>query len=251
MKNRIFFIVFVFVSILKVGATEQVSDLLIIKNDTFYLKTFPLEKLNLKKSPFMYGNYSFPHTGCWRGYIATWKIIDDKLFLLQVEKADTSNEKLDIIKYFKQNNYTPKLIDGLILADWYSDTLARYDYCQLYFNSDRFYLINYYPQIYSNIDIELIFEKGQLIENRIKRLDSYKKGDILWREIKYNRPWSINLGTTMVEAIILENSGETITIEIKDYGTRKKRVINKLKTMMQIFNGKGYSVNPRYWNKKE
>ncbi|MFA6705080.1 MAG: hypothetical protein WCS10_02720, partial [Bacteroidales bacterium] len=85
MRKSILLIIILFISITKVSATEQFSDLLIIKNDTFFLKTFPLEKLKLKlkvkQSPFKYGDYGFPHTACYRGYLATWKIIDNKLFL--------------------------------------------------------------------------------------------------------------------------------------------------------------------------
>ena len=94
------------ISIIKVSATEQIPDLLIIENDTFYLKTFPLEQLRLKKkikvAPFDYGDYGFVSTACYRGYVATWKVIDDKLMLIEVEKVDSISEKLNIVEYFKK-----------------------------------------------------------------------------------------------------------------------------------------------------
>jgi hypothetical protein len=62
-----------------VFSTEQYPDKLIIGEDTIYLKSFPLENLKLKKAPFDYGAYSFPSTGCYRGYVATWQIIDEAL----------------------------------------------------------------------------------------------------------------------------------------------------------------------------
>ena len=57
-------------------STEQTPDRLIIGKDTIYLKSFPLEQLRTKNKfsepPFYYyGKYSFPSTGCYRGYIAT------------------------------------------------------------------------------------------------------------------------------------------------------------------------------------
>mgnify|MGYP000858024971 CR=1 FL=1 len=253
-RKVLLLIAFIFFSIINLKATEQVSDLLIIKNDTFFLKTFPLEKLliekRIKKRPFEYNNdYGFPHTGCYRGYIATWKVIDDKLFLLKVEKEDDTNETLDLSDYFKSIGYTPNLIDGFVQADWYSDTLISYDFFMYYYNPKGFYLTDSYYSISAN-DIQLIFEKGQLIENNIKRIDSYKKGDILWREIKYYRQWFLDLGIKKVKAVVLENNGNMVRVEIKDYGTKKKRVIKKLKREMKIIEGDKDWINPRYWNKE-
>lgn len=253
-RKVLLLIAFIFFSIINLKATEQVSDLLIIKNDTFFLKTFPLEKLliekRIKKRPFEYNNdYGFPHTGCYRGYIATWKVIDDKLFLLKVEKEDDTNETLDLSDYFKSIGYTPNLIDGFVQADWYSDTLISYDFFMYYYNPKGFYLTDSYYSIPAN-DIQLIFEKGQLIENNIKRIDSYKKGDILWREIKYYRQWFLDLGIKKVKAVVLENNGNMVRVEIKDYGTKKKRVIKKLKREMKIIEGDKDWINPRYWNKE-
>jgi hypothetical protein len=48
-RKVLLLIAFIFFSIINLKATEQVSDLLIIKNDTFFLKTFPLEKLLIEK----------------------------------------------------------------------------------------------------------------------------------------------------------------------------------------------------------
>lgn len=253
-RKVLLLIAFIFFSIINLKATEQVSDLLIIKNDTFFLKTFPLEKLltekRIRKRPFEYNNdYGFPHTGCYRGYIATWKVIDDKLFLLKVEKADDTNETIDLSDYFKSIGYTPNLIDGFVQADWYSDTLISYDFFMYYYNPKGFYLTDSYYSIIAN-DIQLIFEKGQLIENNIKRIDSYKKGDILWREIKYYRQWFLDLGIKKVKAVVLENNGNMVRVEIKDYGTKKKRVIKKLKREMKIIEGDKDWINPRYWNKE-
>lgn len=261
-RKGLLLIAFIFVSIINVEATEQFSDLLIIKNDTFFLKTFPLEKLihekGINKRPFYY-RYGYPHTGCYRGYIATWKVIDNKLFLLEVEKADGTDETLDLLGYFKSIDYTPTLINGFVQANWYSDTLVNYD-CD--YDLESFYLIdknyglsveafyfsnNYH--IFPAKDIQLIFKKGELIENRIQRIDSYKKGDILWKEIKYYRQWFLNLGVTKVEAEVLENYGKMVRVEIKDYGTKKKRLIKKIKREMKVIEGKEYWINPMFWNR--
>jgi hypothetical protein len=63
--------------------TAQMQDRLLYRGDCFGLCTEPLE---------MYfslaGNRpDFPprHTACWRGYIATWEIRDNKLYLLSMD----------------------------------------------------------------------------------------------------------------------------------------------------------------------
>ena len=107
-------------------STDQLHDFLIIGKDTICLKTFPLEALGFEKRPFMYGSYDFPGTECWRGYQATWKVIGNKLFLIEIVKVNAPNEKVDVIKYFAENNYSPTIINGLIFADWFSLDLRSF-----------------------------------------------------------------------------------------------------------------------------
>lgn len=106
--------------------SDQVHDILIINKDTICLKSFPLEDLGFAKRPFNYGGYDFPGTHCWRGYKATWQVIDNKLFLTTLAKADDSGEEADIIKFFAENNYVPTLINGLVFADWFTMDLRSF-----------------------------------------------------------------------------------------------------------------------------
>ncbi|GAA4052164.1 hypothetical protein GCM10022409_43830 [Hymenobacter glaciei] len=66
-------------------ATAQAPDLLLYHGDTLLLQTNPLEKW-LEQQPQrpaeLRGNGS---TACWRGYVATWLLKDDHLFLLAVQ----------------------------------------------------------------------------------------------------------------------------------------------------------------------
>lgn len=251
-KVTLIFSLFI-ISIIKVTATEQIPDLLIIENDTFYLKTFPLEQLRLKErikiNPFEYGDYEFPHTGCYRGYVATWKVIDDKLMLIEVEKVDSISEKLDIVEYFKKADFKPAMINGIVHADWYSDTLKRYNYFRYYFNPERFYLgVDYLNE--SNKKVELIFNKGLLRANKINNINSYKTGDILTKEISYYRKWFLKRGLTGVDAVIKENNGEMVRVEIMNFGTTKKMALKEIKRIMKIREGQEYWINPRYWDRK-
>jgi hypothetical protein len=126
MKIIIGFIFLITFSINFIFATEQLPDLLIIENDTICLKSFPLEELGLQVRPFKYGDYEFPSTACWRGYQAIWKVFDNKLFLIEILKADSTKERLDLEFFFNSNNYTPTKINGMIYANWYSANLEQY-----------------------------------------------------------------------------------------------------------------------------
>ena len=253
MSKIVLILSIIIIPIIKVSGTEQIPDLLIIENDTFYLKTFPLEQLRLKEKikidPFDYGDYGFVSTACYRGYVATWKVINDKLMLTEVEKVDSISEKLDLVEYFKKSDFEPTMINGFVHADWYSDTLKRYDFFSYYFNPERFYLsVDYLNE--SNRKIELIFNNGLLSTNRIESFDSYIKGDILSKEISYYRQWFLKRGLTIIDAVIIENNGKMVSIEINDFGTTKRLALKEIKRMMKIKEGQEYWINPRYWDKK-
>ena len=160
MKKILILIFIIVISLNYSFATEQISDLLIIENDTICLQTFPLEDLNFKIRPFKYGDYDFPHTACWRGYQAIWKIIDNKLFLIEINRVDSINERLDLEKYFKRNDYEPEIINGLIYANWFSADLEKYP--GLYVNKNCIYK-SYNPKESKTI---MKFDKGVLTENK-------------------------------------------------------------------------------------
>lgn len=159
MKHLFLLIIALFITFKMTYSTEQYPDLLIIGNDTIELKTFPLEELNFKIEPFQEGNIINGSSACWRGYRATWKVIDNKLFLIEMVDIIKNRKKLDIIKHFKKNNYIPKLINGLIYADWYSAELVKYDRGLDYYN----YLTK--SKVKNNSNIIIKFENGVMIEN--------------------------------------------------------------------------------------
>jgi len=159
--KRVFLILIALVFLNKIGfSTEQISDKLIIGNDTICLQTFPLEDLNFKIRPFKYGDYDFPHTACWRGYQATWKVIENKLFLIEVIRVDSIPDTLDLEQYFIKNGYEPKIINGLIYADWFTADLEKYP--ALYVNKGCIYR-SYNPK---KKKVVLKFDKGEMIENK-------------------------------------------------------------------------------------
>ena len=153
----------IFANSLVCFSTPQIPDLLIVGRDTFMLYSFPLESLHIKKSPFDYRGFPFPSTACWRGYQATWKILNNQLILVQVIKVDSTKEKLDIIKYLKENNVSPTILNGFVFADWYS---AKFRY---FYRMDR-RLQNYiyaYPKILFPV---LEIQNGNVIKNKLYAL---------------------------------------------------------------------------------
>ena len=159
--KKVFLIFIAFVLLNKIGfSTEQISDKLIIGNDTICLQIFPLEDLKFKIRPFKYGDYDFPHTGCWRGYQATWKVIDDKLFLIGIIRVDSISDTLELEQYFRKNGHEPKIINGLIYADWFTADLEKYP--ALYVNKGCISR-SYNPK---KKKVVMKFERGVMIENK-------------------------------------------------------------------------------------
>jgi len=99
-----------------VFATEQIPDLLIIGKDTVFLGEFPLEQLDMKHRPF--GTRDGFSTDCWRGYVAIWRIIDNKLFLEKIIDCIYESGYENTIKLFEKNNIQYQEKNGLIFANW-------------------------------------------------------------------------------------------------------------------------------------
>lgn len=241
--------ILIFVSI-NCFSTEQISDLLIIEKDTFFLKSFPLEKLQLQKPPFSYGDFNFPHTGCWRGYVATWKIIDDKLALIEIEKVDSTKQKLNIIEFLKQNNYSPKLVNGYVYADWYTSSLSTCSFPEDYRYSG-FYLEEEYSWAKNKKEVQLVFEKGILKENNIKDFDSYKIGDTLYYDFSNFPPGLIKKKTVQLQASIIEMKRDMVLVKVYSYDSGKKKEMEQIKKYFgNMVDTDTLITNPRYWSKK-
>jgi len=231
-------------------ATEQITDVLIIGTDTVYLKSFPLEDLIAKNKinrPFDYG---LINTGCWRGYIATWQIIDGYLALTKAESIDYSGRQLNIVEYLKNNGYNPKTINGYVIADWYTDVLQHYEYIfnmEVWFH--RFMIISRDKDFSRrNKKVELEFENGKLIKNNILPIEAYKIGDKLW--LSYRK---IGVEDAQIRGVIKENNGKMVRLEIFSYGTDNEEVIEKIRETI-INEGKNlynFWVNPRYCERIE
>ena len=96
--------------------TAQTSEVLIYKNEELMLFSEPLEGLFEKLHPtYEPRNFS---TACWRGYIGTWKIENNKLYLTKLESVRYEDEESDLCltDLFPDSS-------GDVFAIWYSGTL--------------------------------------------------------------------------------------------------------------------------------
>lgn len=246
MRYILFSILLLIVTPSPAFSTEQIPDRLIIDDDTVYIKSFPLDDLRFEISPFKYydGNYSSPHTACWRGYVATWKVIEERLMLIEVEKVDSTAEKLDILDYFKKNNYNPEIIDGYVFANWHSSKYVIYP-DPFYHKYGRLYLWNYY--LPTDEEPRIVFENGILIKNIIRSMDSFHIGDTITKQVSFYRYWMLNDGIAEVQATITEKNRKMVKIDVLSWGTDKKRQIEKVKQEILGYRDENYWVNPRYW----
>ena len=95
--------------------TAQIPDRLLLDGETHSLFSNPLEYYfgDTNPRPEILRE-SMTCTACWRGYIATWEIMDEQLFLTQVTPMGQEQDILD--KIFPDSS-------GKVLADWFSGTL--------------------------------------------------------------------------------------------------------------------------------
>jgi hypothetical protein len=91
----------------------QVKDSIIIKGDKYHLYTTPLDSYWTKRNPKPPVRPT--KSTCWRGYIATWEIFKENLYLVNIiYHAHDDEFGLDYL--FPKNT-------GKIRADWYTGEL--------------------------------------------------------------------------------------------------------------------------------
>jgi hypothetical protein len=93
--------------------TVQTKDSIIVKGIKYDLYTYPLDSYWSKKNPKP--GIRMPRTSCWRGYIATWEIIDEYLYLTDIQYfAPGEDQGIDYV--FPNNS-------GKVKATWFTGEL--------------------------------------------------------------------------------------------------------------------------------
>lgn len=111
------------------NATAQTPDFLLYEGDTLMLFSNPLEPFLQNLSEATANDFrNVTHTGCWRGYIAWWRLENDSLFLERVGAcwAEDEDEEVvlwdDLSTYFKAYQIAGT---GRIFASWVTADLKQ------------------------------------------------------------------------------------------------------------------------------
>lgn len=92
--------------------TDQTCEFISIEGKRYPLLTEPFE-------PYVEGNpdilFFANNSACWRGYIGTWKIEDNQLFLIGLKGYSESNESITMKTLFPKKRK--------VFADWYTGEL--------------------------------------------------------------------------------------------------------------------------------
>lgn len=94
--------------------TAQAGEVLYIKKKKYAMFTEPLNSYFAlaKIDP----GFEMPHTACWRGYIGTWRITGNRLFLVGLEGYQADGGHADVRAIFPDT-------EGPVLAGWYTGEL--------------------------------------------------------------------------------------------------------------------------------
>lgn len=99
-------------------ATAQFPDILIYKGKKVSINSNPLESYFNEEHPRPRDLFQFTCTAIWRGYVATWEIKDDYLYLVKLVEGTCSDnaKKIPLSRIFPGAKKSIKAI-------WYSGTL--------------------------------------------------------------------------------------------------------------------------------
>ncbi len=105
-------------------STEQSHDILIYKNKTTSLFALPLRSyFKEKDTPNFMIKPRTLSTSNWRGYIATWEIIDDTLYLTNIDSYICPSPEGECHRATLELLFREKCIDGKVKAVWFTGDL--------------------------------------------------------------------------------------------------------------------------------
>ncbi len=224
-------------------STNQIKDILYWNNDTLFLYESPLEQISGIKLKLQANEDTiWESSDCWRGYIAEWQIIDNKLYLLNVN--DCNSEKN--LNYRIEKILDQQFTNGKILADWVNKSFWT--------GKDLVPEQTLYISVYKH-EYNLTFENGYLVNKRefhFKKCnyDNEEKwtefilNSLNWEELPETGENDVNL-SAYIESDI-EGNISKVTIEHSDdyrYNFEIIKSIKKLSCITVYFNeGKIWDV---------
>jgi len=130
--------------------TAQFREILFYKGNTYHLATEPLTQLLEimgDEKPVLIS----PHTACWRGYVGTWHIEEDKLYLVDFKGYNKDHEEVGMDYIFPGHKR--------VFAGWYTGEIKISQGEMLHYEHMG------YMSIYEK-DLFLEFKKAVLVGKR-------------------------------------------------------------------------------------
>jgi len=177
MINKLFIWLLLMLCSFRLWATGQEGDRLVIGKDTFQLLATPLQKILIERNitpKDLWGDNPDYNTACWRTYIATWKLQNNKLYLEEVAPCNYYDypggtyPRADLKKIFPDLNK-----ERHIFAHWVSEELLAARGKVLYYIHDGF------DRVYAE-ETSLVFKTGKL--EKSCRYDTSKTKTAPWRD---------------------------------------------------------------------
>ncbi|MEW6125632.1 MAG: hypothetical protein AB1757_01100 [Acidobacteriota bacterium] len=111
-------------------ATGQQADVLVYAGKTYDLFSNPLEDYypDEDKRPQFWVRPGTMSSGNWRGYVATWEIIGDKLYLSKIDSwfcggRSKSRRNNGCHRVTLRELFGKRVVNGMVLASWFSGEL--------------------------------------------------------------------------------------------------------------------------------
>jgi hypothetical protein len=186
MQRLTILIILVFYSALAYS-TGQEGDIILWNNNKYFLHSNPLEsypQFDSMRSKLFGDQKSDWNTACYRGYVAEWEILSNRLYLTNIYACNDRSKKADLNRLFPG-----KIKDRRMEANWVTEILIIPNgKCLFYGNLG-------YVSIYE-IEYELTINNGELRE--IKKYDNEahisvftEKPDSLMKFIDFNIKWEL------------------------------------------------------------
>ncbi len=141
--------------------TAQVREILYYNGEKYRLSSEPLKPLlDIIGDDNPFHNLKVCSTACWRGYVGSWEIDEDKLFLVGLEGFSKENEELSLDNLFPNQNK--------VFAEWFTGEIKIPQGKMLHYEHMG------YMSIFER-DLFFEFEKGTLIKKR--EIDNTKDFD--------------------------------------------------------------------------
>jgi hypothetical protein len=209
------------------SATAQFGDILIWNGDTLLMHANPLEQYLDEKGERSIGRQKLEGTctACWRGYVASWTMRNDSLFLEKI-KTNVCSDPVEI-------DLRGEFGKGPIFASWFTGKLAV----------PKGEMVEYVHMGYSSLyegELILSLRKGKLFDQKIFQnhisvfttdLDSLERfvlSHLNWDIIPNLRKDSIRL------SIILVSSGERKPTIAKVSGVEDGRILAELRRILGL-----------------